>query len=378
MKTTTIYLSLAVLLAACGSSDSNTDIAKLQKQKDSLKTIYDDISGQIAAIDEKLIALDTNVKLTLVTTGTIEKKSFGHYVEVQGSVEVGWNALVYPEVPGKIISIHYREGEKVSKGSVIIQLDAGTLLSTIKEVETSYDLAKDMYEKQSRLWEQKIGSEVQYLQTKTNKETLEQKLKTLQEQLDMYSIRAPFSGIIDEINPKVGESVNPAFPVVRVINYNDTYLKADVAENYIQTIKEESKAIVYFQSLDKEYQTKIARVGNYINPNNRTFKINIDLNEFSADLKPNLLADIKIRDYNADTAIVIPSNIIQQDRKGKEYIYIVAKQGNVNSAKRVNITSGMSYQGHTIILSGLKGNESFIDKGARSIQNGELIEIVAE
>jgi RND family efflux transporter MFP subunit len=378
MKTGTIYLSLAIFLLACGGVNTNNEIATLKHKKDSLKNIYDDIALQIAKIDEELISLDTLIKLPLVTVNTVEEKEFEHFVDVQGAVEVGGNALVYPQVPGKVISIHSKEGSKVNKGDLIIQLDAGVLSSSIKEVEKAYNLANDIYEKQARLWKDNIGSEVQYLQAKTNAEALKQKLTTLKEQLDMYAIRAPFSGVLDEINPNVGEAVNPIYPAIRVINYKDIYVKADVSENYMETVKEEGKAIVYFSSLDKEFITKISRVGNFINPNNRTFKISIDLADLEANLKPNLLADIKIRDFTADTAVVIPSKIIQQDRKGNEYIYIVDKEGNKIQAKKVIITSGLSYKEHTLVLTGLKGGEKYIDKGARSIQDGESIEIVIE
>jgi len=378
MKKTLLYFSTAVFFLACGTSDTGDDITVLQQKKDSLKTVYTDVAAQIAVIDEQLKILDTTIKLPLVTAEEIEEMTFEHFVEVQGAVEVGGNALIYPEVPGKVISIRFKEGNKVNKGDLIIQLDAGTLTSTIKEVETSYNLAKDIFEKQDRLWKDKIGSEVQYLQAKANKESLEQKLITLKEQLDMYSVRAPFSGVVDEINPKVGEAVNPAFPAARVINFNETYLKADVSENYITTIDEGNKVIVFFPTLDKEYTTQISRVGNYINPNNRTFKINIELNDFKENIKPNLLADLKIRDYKADTAVVIPSKIIQQDRQGNEYVYLVKKEGNKTSAKKMIIKTGLSYEKYTIVLSGLKAGESYINKGSRSIQNNELVEILIE
>jgi RND family efflux transporter MFP subunit len=316
MKTTTIYLGLAILLAACGgSTNTNNEIETLQHKKDSLKTIYDDIALQIAEIDEALIEKDTLIKFPLVTVNLVEEKIFEHFVGVQGAVEVGGNALVYPEVPGKVTAIRFKEGNKVNKGELIIQLDASVLSSSLKEVEKAYGLANEIYEKQNRLWKDKIGSEVQYLEAKTNKESLQQKLITLKEQLDMYSIRAPFSGVLDEINPNVGEAVNPMYPVVRVINYNDVYLKADVSENYIKSIREEDKAIVYFSSLDREYTTQISRVGNFINPNNRTFKINIDLNEYKEDLKPNLLADIKIRDFKNRSCHSFKNYSTRQARK---------------------------------------------------------------
>ncbi|PJB14816.1 MAG: hypothetical protein CO118_06625 [Flavobacteriales bacterium CG_4_9_14_3_um_filter_32_8] len=375
---TIVYLGLVVIIASCGSSDSNNKLAKLQHQKDSLKTIYNDIAQQIAKLDEQIVSLDTAIQLPLVTVNRVEQRTFEHYVEIQGAVSVGGNALVYPEVPGKVTSIRYQEGDQVNRGDLVIQLDAGSLISTLKEVETNYQLAKDIYEKQSRLWNEKIGSEVQFLQAKNTKETLEQKIVTIKEQLDMYMIRAPFSGIIDEITPNVGESVNPAFPAFRVISYNNTELKADVSENYISTIKKDGKATIVFPSINKEFTTKITNTGNFINPNNRTFKITIDLSEFKENLNPNLLADIKIRDFKTDSAIVIPSNIIQQDRLSNEYIYVVEKQGNKSKAKKINITSGLSYQNYTLVVSGLKAGEMYIDKGARSIQDGELIEVVAE
>jgi len=378
MKISLICLSGVLVITGCSSPSTDESVAKLIHQKDSLQLVYNSIAKEIAAIDQQLKTLDTTIMLPLVTASMVEQKEFEHFVEVQGAVEVGGNALVYSEVPGKVLAIRFKEGDKVNKGDVIIQLDGSTLASTIKEVETNYALTKDIFEKQERLWKDKIGSEVQYLQAKTNKEALEQKIVTLKEQLDMYVIRAPFTGVLDEITPRVGEAVNPAIPAVRIINYNDTYLKADVSENYISIIKEGNKVAVFFPSLDKEYITTIARAGNFINPNNRTFKINIDLNDFKEGLKPNLLADIKIRDFVEDSAVVIPSKIIQQDRKGNEYIYLLDTQGMKKTTKKAIITTGLSYEAHTIVLSGLKGGEKYIDKGARSVQDGELVEVMKE
>lgn len=374
MKKVIIYLSAAIILASCGSKGKD-EIAVLQQQKDSLKTIYDDVAQQIAKIDEQLKDLDTTVKHPLVTVNKVEVSEFSHYVDVQGVVETGGNALLYPEVPGKISAILLKEGSRVNKGDVILKLDAGALASTIKEVETNYELANEMFEKQDRLWKQKIGSEVQYLQAKTNKESLEQKLKTLHEQLDMYNVKAPFSGVIDEISPKVGEGANPAFPVARVINYNDTYIKADVSENYIETIKSGNQVKVNFPNLHKEFETTISRNGDFINPNNRTFKVNINIDEHKDNVKPNLLADLSIRDFKQDTAVVIPSRIIQQDRQGNDYIFIIKEEGKKKLAEKMIIKTGLSYNGITLVLEGLKGGESYIDKGARSIQDNDIVEV---
>lgn len=376
MKKVTTIVSIATLLVACGGSNENVEIAKLKAQKDSLKSIYDGLATQIATIDEQLKALDTTIRLPLVTAEPVIIKSFEHFVDVQGAVEAGGNALLYPETPGKIVAINVKEGARVSKGDVILRLDAGVLQSSLKEVETNYELANSLFQKQERLWKDKIGSEVQFLQAKTNKEGLEQKMKTLKEQLSMYTVRAPFSGVVDEVMPKVGEAANPAMPVARVINYQETYIKADVSEDYISKLNEGTMTKVFFPSLNQEFVTKISRMGDFINPNNRTFRVRIDLGNIGADLKPNLLADIKILDFKADSSIVLPSSIIQQDRLGKEYIYVVDTSEKIAKAKKMILETGLSYQGETIILSGLKGDEKYIDKGARSIQESDQVEIV--
>ncbi len=376
MKKLVLSLSIASIIVSCGSdTTSDKSVLALQQKKDSLKTIYDDVAAQIALIDEQLKALDTTILLPLVTTKAIENKSFSHFVEIQGAVETGGNATLFPEAMGTITSIVAKEGQKINKGDVILRIDAGMLQSTLKEVETSYELAKEIFEKQERLWKQKIGSEVDYLQAKTNKESLEQKQKTIHEQLEMYTVRAPFSGTVDEIMPKVGEAANPAIPVARVINYDDTYIKADVSEDYISTIKDGTFSKVYFPSLGKEVEAKVDRTGNYINPKNRTFKVHISLNQVEENLQPNLLADIKIRDFHQDNAIVIPSSIIQQDRQGNEYIYLLDTKGAKHMVKKAVLKTGYSYGEETMILSGLEGNEVFIDKGGRSVQAGDEVEV---
>ena len=377
MKKITSILILSTILVACGSTEENQTVAELQQKKDSLISVYDEVAQQISVIDEQLKALDTTISLPMVTVNKVSVKPFGHYVEIQGAVETGGNAALYPEANGIVTNIVAKEGQKINKGDVILRLDAGILESSLKEVETNYELAKEIFEKQQRLWKDKIGSEIDYLQAKTNKEALEQKQKTLMEQLDMYTIRAPFTGIVDEIIPKIGEAANPAMPVARVISFDDTYIEADVSEDYVTSIKQGTKVKVFFPSLNKEVDAEVNRAGNYINLNNRTFKIHVSLNNIGVDLQPNLLADIKVQDYYQDTAVVIPSKIIQQDRKGNEYIYIASKNGKKVIVTRAVLKTGYSYNNETIVLEGLKGGEEYIDKGARRVQPNDEVEIVA-
>lgn len=374
MKNWILIIGIAIVAYSCGSKSTDS-LAELKQQKDSLKSLYDDIAAQIAVIDQQIKAADTTARLPLVTINTVEVKPFSHFVEIQGAVETGGNALLYPEAPGTITAILVKEGATVNKGDVIMKIDADVLQSTLTEVETQYELAKDVFEKQERLWKDKIGSEVQYLQAKNNKESLEQRMKTVKQQIGMYVIKAPISGIVDEILPKVGEAAMPGMPVARVINYNETYVKADVSEKYVGMLKEGTLVNVSFPTIGKEYQSTVKRVADFINPTNRSFKIYIDLSNVKTDLKPNLLADISVRDFTLDTAVVLPSSIIQQDRNGNDYVYIIENTSNQNKVKKVIIKPGFSYKNQTLVLEGLKGNEQYIDKGSRSVQDGDVVEV---
>ena len=192
----------------------------------------------------------------------------------------------------------------------------------------------------------------------------------------MYVVKSPITGVVDEILPKVGESANPGMPVARVINYNETYIKADVSENYISILKEGTPVQVKFPTIKKQFDSKLSRVSDFINPNNRSFKIYIDLSDVKAELKPNLLADISIRDFSKDSAIVVPSSIIQQDRTGNNYVYVLEGNSAKQVVKKMIVKPGLSYQGQTLIVEGLNGTEKYIDKGSRSVQDGDQVEVV--
>ena len=200
-------------------------------------------------------------------------------------------------------------------------------------------------------------------------------MKTLKAQLDLYIVRAPFAGTIDEIVPKLGEAAAPQMPVARVVNLNQVYIKSDVSENYISSVKEGTSAKVYFSSLDKSFVTSVNRSGDYINANNRTFKVRFDIDNASGELIPNMLADISILDYALDSAVVIPTKIIQEDRQSNEYVYVLSNANGEVTVKKVVITTGMSYKGETVILEGLSGKEMYIDQGARSVQEGDAVDV---
>ena len=233
MKTIRIA-ALALILASCSASVD--DLAVLNKQKDSLVKVITDAETQLKAVEAAIAEKDTTKRLTLVSTRTISSVPFEHYVEVVGNLEAGGNTTLFPEANGTVQRILVKEGQRVAAGQVLMELDAAVLQSSLKEAQTSLDLANSVYERQAKLWEQKIGSEIQYLQAKNNKESIESRIATLRQQIKMTRVTAPFAGIVDEVFPKVGEMANPAQPAARLINLEKPYLEAEVSENYATAV----------------------------------------------------------------------------------------------------------------------------------------------
>jgi membrane fusion protein (multidrug efflux system) len=368
-------VATSVIFTSCGAkSESNLDI--LVSQRDSLKTEIKKLNDLLVAVEGQIAMLDTTVNLAVVTVDSVKNKTFEHYFEIHGNVQVEENANVFPEAPGVVKKIYAKEGDFVAKGQLILALDAGPLSSNLKEIENALDLATKVFEKQSRLWEQKIGSEIQYLEAKNNKESLEKRLSATQRQYDMYTIKAPFDGIVDVISPKVGEMASMAMPAVRVINLSKVYIEAEVSESYLNKIKKGTQVKVFFPSLNLEMNSMVERIGDFINPANRTFKIRVVINNTNGVLKPNLLAQIKIRDFVMENAFVVPSKIIQQDRKGQNYFYSVQILPNKDAkVVKVDVETGMAYNNETIIVDGAEPGMIYIDKGARSVQEGEVVEV---
>lgn len=344
-----VALSLSsALLTSCGGGDDTTG--------------FEGADSTMANHDSKVVA---------VTELQLSRKDFGHFFTVQGVVEADQNALVYPEANGRITSISVKEGDQVSAGQTLMTIDSKIVANQIDEVQSRLSLAEIVFKKQESLWKQEIGSEIQYLEAKNNYESLKQNLETLQAQQAMYTIKAPFSGVVDEITPKVGEMATAMMPAFRLINMNDVYVKADVAEAYLSKIKAGDSVMVEFPSIGTKINTTIQRLGNYINPNNRTFKAKMNLPNNQQVLKPNMLGEVSIRDYHAKNAVVIPTALVQMTPTGQEFVYIIQD----GMAKKVEIQTGMSYNDEIEVMSGLKGNETLINKGARSVKDGDAIEV---
>ena len=369
-------MSSVILFSQCGSEQiSNGQIAELQKEKDSLRKVKKDVSAKINALEDQIKLLDTNGNhnVPIVTVAPVKSGIFKHYFSVQGVVESDNNAAINSDVGAKILKIQVKEGARVKKGQLLMELDSRVLMNNIEELKTQTELATIVYNKQKSLWDQNIGSEMQFLEAKTNKEGLERKMQTLESQLEYYHIKAPFSGLVDEIYPNVGEMASPSMPLLRIMNLNKVYLKADVSEDYFSKIKVGDTAVIGFNSTGTEIKSSITRIGNYINPNNRTFKIRFELDNKTQLLIPNMLAVVKVLDYTAPSKnIIIPGKILQETPQGDEFVYVLHENGS-SRAQKVMVTTGRSYKGEVEILSGLTADNQIIIKGARNIKDGEIV-----
>ena len=348
MRSLSILIVFAAVLTSCGGGSTE--------------------ESNMTSDSTNAMTAERNVAVTSLQSAPVD---FNHYFTVQGLVETDQNALIYPEVPAKIISIGINEGDNVSKGQTLLTLDSRVISNQIDELKLRLTLAETIYKKQENLWSQEIGSEIQYLQAKNNYESLEQNLEALESQRAFYTVKAPFSGIVDEITPKVGEMANPAMPLLRLINLSSVYIKSDVTERYLSKIKAGDHVVVTFPSVGVVKESKIERIGNYINPANRTFKIKLSMKNDDLSLKPNLLAELKIRDYYSDSTAVIPTALLQMTPTGDEFVYAVVD----NKAQKIMIKTGMTFEGMAEVVDGLSGTELLIDRGSRSVKDGDNLSI---
>jgi membrane fusion protein, multidrug efflux system len=368
-------IALIYIVSACGNK-TTTKLDTLFAQRDSLRKEQDALLAKIAAVDAQISLIDTSIKRINVTSYTLVPSYFAHYFEIYGNVESDQNIQVLPEVAGEIKTILVKEGDLVKKGQKLVQINDEIIAKNIAELQTAYSLANDVFNRQKRLWDQKIGSEMQFLESKNNKESLEQSLKTLQTQQAMASIEAPFDGVVDQIFVKTGEMAGPGMPLLRIVNLQKQYVRADVSEAYLGRVKKGTEVKLQFPSLNMEIDTSISLVGQFINPQNRTFNVRVNLESNNELLKPNLLALMLIKDFEQDSAIVVPTDMVQETSKGESFVYTLQKDQNGTLVRKTFVEVGKSYNNQTHVLSGLKANDVLIDKGARSVQDGQYVKVV--
>jgi membrane fusion protein (multidrug efflux system) len=375
MKYFFLALVAASILAACGSNGTgNAQLDALIAKRDSLKNVQADLAKELATIEEQIALLDTGIKAPAVAVMPVMRQDFKSYFEVQGYVTTDAQANIYPNPMGQgiIRKIYVREGDRVAAGQKLAQIDDAVTRQMLGQLEVNLAVETENYNRLKKLWDQKIGSEMQVLQARRAKENFEEQLKQLREQIAQFTITAPISGTVDKIYSKEGEAaaLGTPIPVMTIINPGSNYMLADISESYIGIIQSGQQAEVIIPNLDT-ISTKISLIGNTIKTANRTFEVRMDLPSGNANLKPNLVGSVRFADYAADSTVVLPSSLIMKDAEERSFVFINDNM----KAKKVIVTTGKSYEGHTEILSGLMGGESIISKGARKLVDGQEIRI---
>lgn len=383
MKKTLLFALMAIVAGACSSrnrsSSAETPLAELYRQRDSLLKHIEKSNLLLTEINERINELDSTARFYTVTAIDVQPALFEHFVEVYGTVGSEKNTLIFPETGGVITSIAVKPGQRVTRGQTLVQLDASIILSSINEVKTQLELATSVFEKQKRLWEQKIGSEIQYLQAKSNKESLENRLKTLQAQYSQTIVKAPFDGVVDDIFPKVGQLVGPQTQLIRLVNLDNIYIEGEISENYAGLINPGYIAKVRIPGSDSVFEARVTSTARYINPTNRTFKIRLELVDKSVKLLPNSLVSIMVKDYENPAALTVPVRVVQQDPAGNDFVLILEKtSATLGIARKVYIKTGKSYQNRVEVIEGIAPNTLIIDKGSRNVKDGQKVKLVSE
>jgi len=377
MKKISIFILTLSLLASCRQDKKPvTTGGNLLEQKQQIEHQIDSLNQILVAIDKKL-GKDQE-EFPAITADSIQTKPFTHYIELQGNVDTDGNVMVIPEAMGKVKKVYKNEGSRVRKGETVMLLDDAVLRNQIAEVKTQYELANTAYERQKRLWEQKIGSEMAYLQAKTKKDALSRKLNTLYAQLAKFKVKAPISGTLDDLMIKEGEMAVPQKPVARIVNLDKVYMQADVSERYLPQIKKGAVVLIDFPEINKQIQSTVSYVGNFIHPNNRTFKIRVDLLNLDGELKPNLTGNIKIKDFEAKNAIVLPLSLVQEDREGNNYVYVlqpVEGEADIYEVKKQIVKTGKTYKNEVMIEAGLKAGDLLATTSPRGLTDGDRVKL---
>lgn len=375
-----LLLFASLFLASCQQAEQMpTD---LEGKKTYLKTKQAELRNlqkEVAKLKAEIEAEDPEAKKekprTLVTTQMVSKTDFNRYIELQAAIEAEDMVAASSEMGGRIIALNAKEGQFVKRGQLIATIDMETVKKQIAELEKSLELAVDVFERQKRLWDQNIGSEIQFLQAKNNKERLEKSLETAQFQLTKGSVYAPKSGVVEMVIAKNGEMTGPGTPIVQILNTNQVKVAANVPEKFLRNVRKGEMMSIEIPALDMKTKGKVSMLGRTINPANRTFKVEVNLSNPKGLLKPNLLANMLLNDFSAKDVITVPLELVQQEVSGKDYVFIKKDGTEGAMAEKTYVTTGESYDGNIIIKEGLAGGEELIVTGARGLAANALIKV---
>ena len=373
MKKIILLPTLALLLFSCGKADNKSIESIIASNNTAtISAKKAELQVQITQLEEALSKLDTVKEEVLVAIQPVKDSLFAHYLEIQGNINTKENVLIQPEIPGALVALHVKAGQAVSKGQVLGRVDDGGMSEQLASIENQYALAKTTFERQKNLWSQKIGSEIQFLNAQTQMVSAQKAVAQLKAQLGKTVIKAPFTGVIDEVFVERGEvvSANPR-GLMRLVNLSNMYVSTMVPETYIGKLKIGTLVEVKLSALGKTYAGKVRQVASNINPSNRSFGIEIAVPNTDNLLRPNQVAKLKITDYVNPKALTVPSNSIQKDGQGNQFVFTAtAVKGNTAIAKKTIITSGKSANNVTEILSGLNPKDLIVTDGANAISEG--------
>ena len=370
----TIVLATS-LLVACSQGKKGSDLQGKRDELAELKTQQSELTTKIKALEGEVTKLDPkkadDVRVKDVTVMPVQSSTFRHFVELQGTIDAKNNVQVSPKSGGVITAVYVKEGDRVSAGSPIAKIDDQIMRESVEEIKNQLSLANVVYERQSNLWKQQIGTEIQYLQAKNNKEGLERRLNTLNAQLGQSRVTAPISGVVDQVNVKVGQQAAPGIGLVRVVNLSQLKAVAKVADTYSGSVHKGDAVEIRFPDINRTMNTKISFVSTTVDPLSRTFTIEAPLPSDNA-LKPNMLAQVKINDDTQAKAIVINQNLIQTTEKG-QLVYVAVTDGGKKVAKAKTVKTGKSYGGQIEITAGLNAGDQIITQGYQELADGQPI-----
>lgn len=384
-----IYTIIAItfLLVSCGGEKKKSveslvekgNLQDIRAKRVELVAQQKAINEKIKLLDEKIKTLDTTKHVPLITTFKAEPEVFNHVLELQGNVTTKNLLTVMPEYNGILTNVYVKEGDNVKKGQILAKIDDGGLSQQVAQLKIQSELAKTTYERQKRLWEQNIGSEIQFLQAKSTFESQQEAVNQLNQQLLKTVVRAPFSGTIDEIITEQGSVVGAGqTPLMQLVNLDNMYIETEVPERYVSDVTKGKNVTVNIPVLGKTIETQVRQAGDIINPANRTFKIEVAIPNDNKMIKPNLTARLKINDYTSEEAILIPQSVVSENAEGEQYVYIVADKNldGIGTAKRMIIETGKT-QGDIIeVLKGIDAGAEIIKEGARSVRDGQSVQVL--
>ena len=379
----TLILFIIVSIVSCENIPTlktvleSNDMEQIKLKRKEIAASQQDLINKLQIIDNKLEELNTNPQLPIVKVVTVSAVKFDHFIQVQGSVKSDELINIFPEFSGVIKNIYVKSGDIVKKGQPLIKIDDGGLKEQLSQLEIRFELTKTTFERQKRLWDQKIGSEIKFLETKSIYEIQKQGINQLKRQIKKTLIEAPFSGTIDNVVAKKGEVVYPGKSnLMMLLNLSNLYIESNVPEKYISTISSGNKAVVHFPLLNKTILTTVRQSGNYINPINRTFKIEMDIKKNNLNIKPNLNSKVNINDYSNKEALMINQNFISIDSNNKEYVYKMYNKNNKTYVSKTSIVTGKNDGVNVEVLSGLNSGDKIVSEGIRKLVDNAQVQII--